>query len=95
MILAPGRSRQSNDEGLQQASDVRKGVFAGKEEVEERQQDEAMHKQTSQDGDEVHAQFLSQVGWVVHVQDLPCDQEHYAKGEVPAKRRAETLFSFY
>lgn len=42
-----------------------------------------MHKQTRHDRDEVHAQLLSQVGWVMHVQDLPCHKEHNAKGEVP------------
>lgn len=45
-----------------------------------------MHKQTRQDSDEVHAQLLSQVGRVVHVEDLPCHEEHNAKGEVPEEK---------
>lgn len=44
-----------------------------------------MHEQAGQDRDEVHAQFLSQVSRVVHVQDLSCHQEHNPEGEVPAQ----------
>lgn len=83
-VVLPGRRGQGNDESLQKPPDITEGVFACEEIVEERQQDETMHKQTRQHGDEVHAQLLSKVGWVVHIQDLPRHQEHNAEGEVPA-----------
>lgn len=85
-LVLPGRRGQRDDESLQQPSDIREGIFASKEEEEERQQDKAVHKQTRQDSDEVHAQLLSQVGRVMHVKDLPCHQEHNAKGEVPEEK---------
>lgn len=46
-----------------------------------------MHEETTQDSDEVHAQLLPQMGWVVHVQDLSCHQEHNAEGKIPSKKR--------
>lgn len=89
LFLLPWWGGQCNDKSLQQPSDVCEGVFASEEKVEERQQDEAVHKQTRQDRDEVHAQLFSKVGRVVHIQDLPCHQEHNAEGEVPAETREE------
>lgn len=83
--LLPGWGGQCDDESLQKSSDKGERVFASEEVVEERQQDEAVHKQTGQDRDEVHAQHLSQVGRVVHVQDFSCHKEHNAKGEVPTR----------
>lgn len=91
-LVLPGRRGQRDDESLQQPSDIWEGIFASKEEEEERQQDKAVHKQTRQDSDEVHAQLLSQVGRVVHIKDLPCHKEHNAKGEVPEGKEGRHNF---
>lgn len=91
-VRAPGWCGQRDDESLQQPSDVGEGVLPSEEVEEERQQDEAVHKQAGQDRDEVHAQLLSQVSRIVHVQDLPRHQEHDTKGEVPAQLKVIPSF---
>lgn len=65
--LVPGRRGQGDDQSLQQPSDVGKGILAGEEVEEEWQQDQAVHEQARQDRDEVHAQLLAQVCWIMHV----------------------------
>ena len=92
-FFLPWWGGQSNDKSLQQSSDIREGVFASEAEVEEWQQDEAVHEQTRQDCDEVHAKFFPKVSRVMHIQDFPCYQEHKAKGEVPAVTREEKRLS--
>lgn len=85
--LVPGWCCQRDYESLQQPSDVGEGVLPSEEVEEERQQDQAVHEQAWQDRDEVHAQLLSQVSRIMHVQDLSRHQEHDTKGEVPAQKK--------
>lgn len=42
-----------------------------------------MDEEASEDGDAIPAQFLPQCARVLHVQDLPCDQEDDPEREVP------------
>lgn len=44
-----------------------------------------MDEEAGQDGDAIPAQLLSQGARVLHVQDLPSDQEDDSKRKVPEK----------
>lgn len=79
----PGRGPERRNEGLQEATDEAVGVLPCHKEVEQRQDEEAVDEETNDDRHRVHPQLASHLGQVLHLHDLPSDQEEDANGSVP------------
>lgn len=84
MASLPGWSCQGDNQRLEEATDVAKGVFPGEHEEKQRQQNHTVDEQACQYSDEVHAQLLRKDCRIMHVQDFPSNQEYDSKREIPA-----------
>lgn len=79
----PGGGGQRDEQSLEDSTDEDNGVLPGDEEVEQGQDEEAVDHQPAHHGHGIEAQLFPHCLGVIHLQDLPGDQEDNAKGEVP------------
>ena len=72
---------------MEDSSYVNNWALFGDEEINGRQDEQAMQHQTKHHSDGIETQLLSHGRWITHLKNLASHQEYNAKWKVPGRAR--------